>query len=58
MANYSPLGDKLIVSTNNSIIMIDSYTFQVYKIVNLPNIFNYGVNNDQQVPKNKSIIQM
>ena len=40
MARYSPLGDKLIISTNTSLIILNSYTYEVCKVVNLPNMLN------------------
>lgn len=38
LAKYSPLGDKIIIANNGSVIVLNSYTFEVMKTVTLPNI--------------------
>lgn len=37
-AVYSPLGDKIILATNNNLTVIDAYTFRTMTTIGLPNI--------------------
>lgn len=38
LATYSPLGDKLVLATPGSLIVIDSYTFRTIRVLPLPNL--------------------
>lgn len=40
-AGYSPLGDKIVLLSNNNVYILHAYTYQIMSVINVPKVRNF-----------------